>query len=169
MKRMLLFGLMTMVMVNVAHAQNSTEVEKFIKKYEDKGNYVEMSGAYVESLRPKSGLTRLQSEMIGYYYISEQCVLLSFKSLIAPSQYSDELFNAIEKDHFERQTYSRNGAVMSAQYIREYGNKMDCIIFNKTSEKVSVILMTGQDICFADFLGYLQLLKKSPSYTGMVD
>jgi len=168
---MLLFGLMTMMMVNVARAQSSTDVEKFIKKYEDQGNYVEMSRAFIESLRPRSQMTRAQYiEVYAAQNISSQSVLLSFKSLAAPIQYSDELLKAIEKDKFERQTYSRNGEVLSAQYTREYENKMDCIIFNKTSKEVSVILMTGQDISFTDFLGYLHLIRRyAPYKTWIVD
>ena len=167
---MILSGLIAIVMVNVSHAQNSTEMEKFIKKYENQGNYVEMSGTYVESLRPKLPLRRIDYEIYGMLYISPQSVLLSFKSLTASSQYLDELLAAIEKDKFERQTYSRKGESLSAQYVRQYENKTDYVMFNKTSNEVSVILMTGQDTSFNDFLGYLQVIRKHvPSHIGTVD
>jgi len=173
MKRMLLLGLATLFMGAVTHAQvrNSTEVEQFIKKYEERGSYVEMSRAYLESLPLHSELTRVQIEAIMRTGSrpSSKSVLLSFKSLTLPTAYWEELLKAIEKDKFERQTFSRAQELLSAQYARPYENKMDCILVNKTSKEVSIIFMTGQDIDVTDFLGYLQVIKKYSSYYQSIE
>ena len=163
MKRILLFWFTTLFVTTILHAQTSSEVEKFIKKYEEQGNYVEMSKSYLEGI--SAGYKRevslgliTRGERVA---ISPGSILLSFKSLTVPTRYWDELQKAIERDKYERQNYSRKGEMIMAQYNKQQENTTDCLLINKSSTEVSIIFMIGEKITGSDFIGYLQLLQNN--------
>ena len=141
--------LQAQVVLNIMNAQPN-DVGLFIVKYAEKGNYVEVSRAYLKSLS-ESGFSSITLGRSG--------TLNFFKSLTLPIRYGDELQQAIEKDKYERQTYSKTGELTTAQYTRQSGNVMDCVLVNKTSEEVTVIYMIGENMSITDFMAYLQVLR----------
>lgn len=143
-----------------AQARPLTEVEKFIKKYEDKGNYAEMSQSYLEDITKRRKESMRYATRDPYSLPPTSGTLLSLKSLTVPTQYWDELQKAIERDNFERQSYTRKGESISGQYTKHHGiNQIDCILIKKTLSDVTVIFMIGKDIQnLSDFEKYIQLI-----------
>jgi hypothetical protein len=156
MKKVIVFGILAVWIANVLHAQNAvalaqtTEVESFIKKYEEQGNYVEVSAAYLKDMRESESYQ---------FWLSKDGVLQTFKSLTLPIRYWDELLKAIEKDKFERQTYSKTSELITTQYARKSGTTTDCILIRRTDTEVSVIFMKGTDMSMQGFSQYLNFLR----------
>ena len=170
MKRILLFGVITMLMTNVLHAKVEGEevdvlqqkeigaVEAFIKKYENQGAYVEMSEDILAS--------------ISKLYWKEQKLpdpnmhpfLLLFKGLTLTDTYWDELQKAIEQDGYERKSYSKSVEELStAWYTRCIRNRTHAVLITRSYGLLSVVYLMGTDITMLDLIELVQMLKR---YSG---